>query len=530
MERDPELRDDVAAVQDAHQRALDSARPDAIAKQHERGKRTARERIDLLLDPDGRIEYGALVTPDETAVANVSASDVRKGTELPFEGPVAMTGFIEGRPVVVRADDFTLLGGSGGKLTGLKMGMTASLSLRRGIPLIDMIDSGGHRIHNMDSRMFATGGGGVGFVEMALISGWTPHVAAVMGPAFAGPAMTAAMADFVPIVQGTGALGLAGPKLVKAAVGEDLSAQELGGADPQTRAGVADLACTSDEDCIERIKDFLSYLPTNASQRPPLRPTDDPPDRLCDELRDLVPSDRKRAYDMKRIVRALADDGVVFEMQPAYGKNMITAFVRLGGMPVGIIANQPMVLAGALDAAACTKAARFVWMCNAYGLPLVTLIDTPGTMVGTKAERENTVRAAGKLLIALGHVSVPLVSIVIRKAYGAGYVGMAGGRSYEAEASWVWPTAEINAMGVEGSVDIAFHREYESAPDPAARRQELIDEFYAQITPLRAASGFGVDDAMDPADTRRQLITVFRSHDGRRVKGYPPKLHAIPPF
>jgi propionyl-CoA carboxylase beta chain len=342
--------------------------------------------------------------------------------------------------------------------------------------------------------------------------------------------MTAAMADFVPMVKGTGALGMAGPKLVKVAIGEDLSTQELGGSHVQMQSGAADLECESDAQCIARIREFLSFLPSNASMTPPIRPSDDPPDRLCPELQDVVPTDRKRAYDMKHVIYAIADDGEAFELRPAYARNMVTTFIHLAGRPVGVIANQPSVLAGALDAAACIKAARFVWLCNAFGLPVVSLIDTPGTMVGSRAEQQNSVRAAGKLLIALGHLSVPLVSIVIRKAYGAGYVGMAGGRSYDAEASWIWPTAEVNAMNIEGSVDIAFHREYENAADPEQRRQELIDEFYSQITPVRTVSGFGVDDAIDPADTRRRLVTVFRSHQGRRHKLAPPKVNFIDPL
>jgi acetyl-CoA carboxylase carboxyltransferase component len=524
-----EVRDDVAEVNSAHAAVLDAARPEAVEFQHRRGKLTARERIDLLLDPDGRVEYGPVVTPESLPGA-VSADGREKATALPFEGPITVSGFVDGRPVAVRADDFTLLGGSGGKLTGQKMRAMTDLALRRGYPLITLIDSGGHRIHSMDSRFFAAGGAAAGFTEMAQMSGWAPSIAAVMGPAFAGPMLTAAMADFVPIVRGTGALGMAGPKLVKAAIGEDLSAYELGGADVQTRSGAADLECESDLACIQAIKEYLSFLPTNASEPLPILETDDPPHRHCPELRDVVPTERRRAYDVRAVLTSIADDRHVFELRANYAANIVTAFLRMGGIPVGVLANQPQVLAGALDTHACIKASRFISFCNAFGIPILSLIDTPGTMVGSKAEVGHAVRASGKLLVALGHVTVPLISIVLRKAYGAGYVGMGGGRSCGAEAAWVWPTAEVQAMGIEGSVDIAYHRAYESAPDPMTRRQELIDELYRETTALRAASGFGVDDVIDPADTRRLAISVLRANHGRRRTSGPPKVQFIDPM
>lgn len=529
IETTANLRNDVAEILSARQANQDSARPEVIEKQHAKGKKTARERLDMLLDPGGRIEYGSLVTPDEDGLARVGAADVAKARDLPFEGPITCTGFIEGRPVAVVADDFTLLGGSTGALGGKKLRRMAGIALQRGIPLVALLDGGGHRIHRMDSRMFALGGEHGPFRELALMSGWAPHVSAVMGPAWAGPAMFTAFADFVPMVRGTGQMGMAGPKLVKAGTGQDLSAEELGGSEPQARAGAADLQCESDAECITRIKEFLSYLPSNASEPLPIRPSEDPPDRLCPELRDLVPLERRRAYDVKRVLSSILDEGRYLEMRPDYGKNIVTALGRVAGIPVGVLANQPMVMAGTLDSPACAKAARFVSLCDAYGLPLVSLIDTPGLLVGTKAEREGLVRIMGRLLLAWGQVSVPIVSIVLRKAYGGGYLCMSGGRSNDAEASFVWPTGEVCAMGVEGSVDIAFHREYENAPDPTARRQELIDEFYRGITPLRAVSGFGLDDAIDPAETRRLLATVLTTQRGRRLKITPPRRHWVDP-
>lgn len=524
-------RQDLRDVVVAHEELLDEARPEAVKSQHDRGKLTARERVDLLLDPDGRVEYGPLATPEGGGgVAKVTAESRSRAQELPLEGPLAFTGFVDGRPVAVLADDFTMLGGTAHALGGQKMIRMADLALRRGIPLIFLLDGGGHRIHDMDTRMFAAGGAHGPFRHTAMLSGWVPQVAAVMGPAFAGPAMATSMADYVPIVKKVGLLGMAGTKLVKAGTGEDITNEELAGSAVHTRNGGADEECESDVVCLTRIREFLSFLPSNAEQPLPQRPTEDPATRLCTELRDLVPVERRRAYDIRRIIRTLSDDGVTFEHRAAYAKNIVTSFGWLGGRPVGFLANQPMHLAGMIDAAACAKATRFLWMCDAFGLPVVTLIDTPGFTVGSKAEQDNTVRHMGRMLMALGHLSVPLVSIVVRKAYGGGYVAMAGGRSYETDAAWVWPTAEISAMGVEGSVDIAFHRDYESAPDPQARRQEMIDEFYNQITPVRAASGFGIDDAIDPAETRLRLISVLTSRRAQLRKPMPPKRHPIDPL
>lgn len=522
---------DLRAVIEAHQALMDAARPAAVKSQHDRGKLTARERVDLLLDPDGRVEFGSLATPEGGGgVAKVGAADIARARELPWEGPLACTGFIDGRPVAVLADDFTMLGGTAHALGGQKMIRLAELSLRRGVPLIFMLDGGGHRIHDMDTRMFAAGGGHGPFRHTALLSGWVPQVAAVMGPAYAGPAMATSMADYVPIVRGTGSLGMAGPKLVKAGIGEEVTTEELGGSAVHVRSGGADDECESDVVCIERIKEFLSYLPSNAEQQAPIRPSEDPPNRLCEELRDLVPLERRRGYDMRRIIRTLCDDGGLFEHRREFAKNIITAFGHVDGRSVGFIANQPMHFAGTLDSAACVKATRFLSMCDAFGVPVVSLIDTPGFLVGSQAERGNAVRHMGRMLSAVAHLSVPLISIVVRKAYGGGYVAMAGGRSYHTDASWIWPTAEISAMGVEGSVDVAFHRDYESAEDPAARRQQLIDEFYAQMTPVRAAAGFGIDDVIDPAETRLRIASILRSQTARRRPNLPPKLHPIDPL
>ena len=522
--------DEISAIKDAHARLQDEARPEAVAKQHGRGKLTARERLDLLLDPEGRVEYGALVTPDEAAVANVSADGAQKAAALPFEGPVCFTGFINGRPVGVMADDFTVLGGSMYAIGAKKMRWMADLCQRRGFPFIALLDGAGHRIHSMDSRMFASGGEHGPFRLMANLSGYAPMVAAVMGPAFAGPALIAGMADFVPMVKGNSGVAMAGAKFAEVATGEKLTMEELGGSAVQTRSGAADMECADDAECIARIKEYLSFFPSNADEPPPIVQPSEPANQLVPELRDILPESRRRAYDMRDVIRLIVDDGHTFELRANYAKHLLTMLARIDGRSVGVIANQPMQMAGTLDAAACHKAAKFVSLCDAFGFPLVSLIDTPGMLVGSKPESENIVKASGRLLMVLGHATVPLVSVVVRKAYGGGYVAMGGGRSYDAEASLIWPQGEVSAMGAEGSVDIAFHRDYADAPDPAARRQELIDEFYASMTPVRAVSGFGLDDAIDPAETRMRIASVLRTNQGRKRPPGPAKRHWIDPF
>lgn len=530
-ERESDLRPELQAALDASEEVLDQGRPEAVRKQHDRGKLTARERIDLLLDEEDRLEYGALVTPDDAKLApGVDSADLKKGADCPGDGVITCTGMVDGRPVTVGSVDFTVLGGTSTTPGGAKMRAMAELSLRRGIPFINLLDGAGHRIHAMDSRMFAFGGSIGPFDQLPLMSGWTPLVAAVMGPAFAGPAMIAGLADFVPMVKGTSSIGMAGPKLVKAGTGEDLSAEELGGPAVHLRSGVADAESEDDQECLNLIREYLSYFPSNAAAPLPIRATEDPRDRASPELRDLVPPERRRAYDVKDVLGHVLDDGHFLELKPQFAKNIVTALGRLDGTPVGVVANQPKVLAGTLDGPACSKAAHFVYLCNAFGLPLVVLIDTPGMLVGSKVEQEALIKVSAKLLMAFGHVTVPLVTLVLRKAYGGGYVAMAGGRSYGADGVFIWPTAEVCAMGIEGSVDIAFHRDYEAAPDPEVRRAELIESFYKLATPMRAASGFGVDAVIDPAETRRHLITVLRANRGRRPGRLPPKHHHIEPF
>lgn len=512
--------DTVMAAREAVQ---DAARPAAVARQHARGKLTARERVAALVDRGSFLEYGMLATADETYEGVV-------GVDSPADGVITGMGEVNGRPVAVISSDFTVMGGSIGHAGLDKMVRLVDLSLQQGIPMVMLLDGGGHRIQEgLDSRPFAFGGPGT-FPQQALMSGWVPQVTAMMGPGFAGPANFSSLADFVPIVKNTGSIGIAGPPLVKFATGEDKNAQELGGAAVATRTGMVDVACEDDLSCIQSIKDFLAFFPQNAREPLPVIPCDDPEDRAAEELRSVVPLNRRRTYDVRRVIRHIVDHGDYFELKAGHARNVVTALARMGGRPVGVVANQPQALAGVLDSPACDKAARFISMCDAFGLPIVSLIDLPGFMVGSHAEESGLVRHSGKMLMAFGNATVPVVSVVLRKGYGLGYLAMAGGRAFGAEGAFAWPSAELCAMQIEGAVDVAYRKDYESAPDPMARRTELIDSFYSRVNPLRAASGFGLDDVIDPAQTRATICRVLRYAAPRSPRPVPPKYRHIEPI
>jgi propionyl-CoA carboxylase beta chain len=356
----------------------------------------------------------------------------------------------------------------------------------------------------------------------------------VLGAGFAANTNFSGLADLIVMVRGKATMGLAGPALVKAGTGEEISLQALGGAEAQVdRHGLADLGVASEEEAIGTLRRFLAYLPDNARAPAPAVPyAEDPATELAraEGLLGIVPANSRRSYDVRRIVDLIADADSVMELKPTYAGNVVTALGRLRGRPVGFIANQAAVLGGMLDSPACEKAAHFVGMCDAFGLPLIYLIDVPGFSIGSDAERTTLGKRSAKLIFELGQATVPRLSVVLRKGYGLGYVAMAGGRSFDADAALAWPTAEICAMSVEGSVDVAYRRAYEAAPDPAARRQEIVDDIRSRIGPLQAAQGFGIDDIIDPRTTRARLIEVLDRVPARRDNGVPARFRPISPI
>ena len=515
----PERTDELAAERLAELRRrkaalLDEARAEAVARQRKRDALTARERVARLCDAGSFVEIGGLVAEGDKFA--------------PADALVVGTARIDGRPVVVLSQDFTVIGGSNGALGRAKMIRALQLARSNGMPVVQMLDGGGHRIQEgQSSRSYA--GSTPTFQEYAYLSGWVPVVSAVLGAGFAGNTNFCAMADLVIMVKGLSEMGLAGPALVKAGTGESISGQELGGAAVQVdRHGLADLAVDDEDEAFRAIRRFLSFLPSNA--RAPVPRATEIAEPAGDELAALVPANTRIAYDMREVVARIADADSVFEIKPSHGRNIVTSFARLGGRPVGFIGNQPLSKGGMIDSAAAEKAARFIALCDAYGLPLIYLIDVPGMSIGSEAERTVLGRRSAKLLYELGHATVPRASVVLRKGYGLGYVAMCGGRGFKPDACLAWPTAEICAMSIEGSVDVAFRKQFIDAPDPAAARRELIEGIRSRVSPIQAAEGFGIDDVIEPGETRARLIAALEFAPQRRASDMPPKFRSIPPI
>jgi acetyl-CoA carboxylase carboxyltransferase component len=349
-----------------------------------------------------------------------------------------------------------------------------------------------------------------------------------MGPCAAGTAYIPGLADFVPMVKGRGSMALAGPHLTKAVTGEDVTQEELGGSRIHTRvSGVGDLEIDSDEECIEAVRSYLSFFPQNCEQPPPRREPVDPPERMDDELLDVLPDSPRRPYDMYDVIRRIVDDGDWFDLKPRWARTIITCLARMGGRPVGIVANQPKHLGGILENDSADKAARFVNLCDAYGIPLLFLMDVPGFMVGTKVEQAGIIRHGAKMLYAVSRATVPKITVVIRKAYGAGYYVM-NGRAYEPDLIVAWPSAEISVMGPEGAVNIIFRKQIEAAEDPDATRAEMIEGIRKTIDPYIAAGNALIDDIIDPRETRPTVIRALEMAETKRVER-PWKKHGVMP-
>jgi acetyl-CoA carboxylase carboxyltransferase component len=512
-----DLVDDLAA---RRRRALRMGGDEGVAKQHAAGKLTARERVDLLFDAGTFTEIGVQAT-------HAGIAPDLAGRETPADGVITGFGKIDGRLASVIAYDFTVMAGSMGRTGEVKCNRAREIAYTKRMPMIWLIDSAGARIQEaIGSRSFAPTG--LLFREESVMSGVVPQVAAMMGPGAAGTAYIPALADFVPMVKGTSNMALGGPPLVKAVVGEDITAEDLGGSKVHCEvSGCADLEVPDDRACLQVVKDYLAYFPSHNGERPPAIPCDDPPERREETLVDLVPDSPRRAYDVRKVVRAVVDHGVFLELKPAWAKNIVVGLGRLGGRPVGVLANQPMVLGGALDVDAADKAARFVMLCDAFNLPLVFFQDVPGFMVGSKVERAGIIRHGAKMLYAVSEATVPKLTVVLRKAYGAGYYVMCG-RAYEADLIVAWPTAEISVMGPEGGTNIVFRREIAAAADPEAERARRVEEFRKLINAYAAAGAALVDDVIDPRETRGVLIRGLEMAQGKRVER-PWKKHGIMP-
>ncbi len=493
---------------------------EAVERQHAAGKLTVRERLDLLFDAGTFSEIGVQAT-------HAGIAPDMAGKETPADGVVTGFGKINGRLASVIAYDFTVMAGSMGRTAEIKCNRAREIAYTKRFPMIWLIDSAGARIQEaIGSKSFA--GSGLLFREESIMSGVVPQVAAMMGPGAAGTAYIPALADFVPMVKGTSNMALGGPPLVKAVVGEDITAEELGGSKVHCEvSGCGDLEVADDKACIQVIKDYLAYFPSNNTGRPPVIPCNDPVDRQEESLLALVPDNPRRAYDVKKVIRAVVDDRVFFEIKPAWAKNVVVGLARLAGAPVGIVANQPMVLGGALDVDSADKAARFIMLCDAFNIPLVFLQDVPGFMVGSKVERAGIIRHGAKMLYAVSEATVPKLTVVLRKAYGAGYFVMCG-RGYEPDVIVAWPTAEISVMGPEGGTNIIFRKEIAAAANPDEERSRRVEQFRKLINPYMAAGAALIDDVIDPRETRPVLIRAFEMARTKQVQR-PWKKHGVMP-
>src|SRR5689334_16826006 len=413
--------------------------------------------------------------------------------------------------------------GMTGELKGSRL---RELALTKRLPFIWLLDAAGARIQEAVVSLFA--GSRHLFREEVVASGVIPQIAALMGPCAAGTAYIPGLADFVPMVKGRGSMALAGPYLVKAVTGEDVTQEELGGSRVHARkSGVADLEVASDEDCIQAIKDYLSFMPSHCEEAPPVRVSSDPIERADEELLEVLPESNRKPYDMYDVIRHLVDDGEWFDLKPQFAKTIITCLARFGGQPVGIVANQPKQLGGILENDSADKAARFINLCDAFNIPLVFLQDVPGFMVGSKVEHAGIIRHGAKMLYAVSRATVPKITVVVRKAYGAGYYVMCG-KAYEPDLIVAWPTAEISVMGPEGAVNIIGRSAIEASDDPERTRAEMLERIKASIDPYIAARNDVIDDVIDPRETRPTIIRGLRMAANKRVDR-PFKKHGVMP-
>jgi acetyl-CoA carboxylase carboxyltransferase component len=480
-----------------------------IARQHSEEKLTARERVALLVDDGTFVELGIHGKPHFSQRA-------MDGKDAPADGVITGYGKVDGRLVAVCAYDFTVMAGSMGMTGELKVTRLRELALTKRIPFIWLLDSAGARVQEAAGSFFA--GSGYLFREEVVMSGVIPQIAALMGPCAAGTAYIPGLADFVPMVKGRGSMALAGPHLVRAAVGEDVTQEELGGSRVHCRkSGVGDMEVASDEECIERIRQYLSFMPQSCEQRPPILTVSDPIDRREEDLLDVLPDSNRKPYDMYEVIGRIVDGGEWFDMKGQWARTIITCFARFGGLPAGIVANQPKQLGGILDNDSSDKAARFVNLCNAFGIPLVFIQDVPGFMVGTRVEAAGIIRHGAKMLYAVANATVPKITVITRKAYGAGYYVM-NGRAFEPDLIVAWPSAEISVMGAEGVVEIAFRKQVEEADDPDAKRAELIAALRASSDVYLAAGNDLIDDVIDPRDTRETICRALEMAQGKRVE------------
>jgi len=486
-----------------------------IESQHKRGKKTARERIDLLLD------HGSFREVDAFAVHRTHdfGLDERK-----FLADSVVTGWgtIEGRLVYVFSQDFTVFGGSLGEVHAEKVCKIMDMAMKNGAPVIGLNDSGGARIQE---GVVSLGAYADIFLRNALASGVVPQISAIMGPCAGGAVYSPAMTDFIFMVRNSSYMFITGPDVVKAVTHEEVSFEELGGADIHSElSGVCHVANDTETETLFQVRRLLSFLPQNNMEDPPFAPNEDDPLRMDDKLNEIVPDDPSKPYDIKDVIRMIVDQGDFFEIHENYAKNIVVGFARLGGHPIGIIANQPAVLAGVLDINSSEKAGRFVRFCDSFNIPILTFVDVPGFLPGVGQEHGGIIRSGSKLLFAYCEATVPKMTVITRKAYGGAYDVMSS-KHIRGDVNLAWPSAEIAVMGSEGAVSIIFRKELAEADDPVKKKDELVAEYREKFAnPYIAASRGYIDDVIEPCETRPRLINALEMLANKRDAN-PPKKH-----
>jgi len=493
---------------------------DRIEKQHAKGKLTARERINLLFDEGTFVELDAFV---KHRCTNFGMEKM----DAPAEGVVTGYGQVDGRVVYAFSQDFTVVGGSLGEMHASKICKVLDYAIKVGAPVVGLNDSGGARIQE---AVDALSGYGKIFFKNTIASGVIPQITAIMGPCAGGAVYSPALNDFIFMVDKTSQMFITGPQVIKTVTGEEVSAEALGGAMTHNAiSGVAQFYEQNDEECIMEIRRLLSFLPSNNTETAPIFESEDDLNRIVEEFNTIIPDNPNKAYDVKDVIHALADEGDFMEYQEHFAKNIVTGFIRLNGRSVGVVANQPKFLAGCLDISASDKAARFVRTCDCYNIPLLNLVDVPGFLPGTAQEYGGIIRHGAKMLYAYSEATVPKVTLILRKAYGGSYLAMCC-KELGADIVLAWPSAQIAVMGASGAAEIIFRKEIKGADDPVAERQRLIDNYEAEFsTPYKAAERGFVDDVIEPSASRARLVDAFNMLSSKR-ENRPGKKHGNIPL
>ena len=486
-----------------------------IEKHHNSGKMTARERINSLLDEDSFVEIDKFVEHRST---NFDMTN----TEAPADGVVTGYGTVDGRLIFVYAQDFTVVGGSLGEMHANKICKVQDMAVKMGVPIVGFNDSGGARIQE---GVDALSGYGKIFYRNTIASGVIPQISVIMGPCAGGAVYSPALTDFTFMVDKTSMMFITGPQVIKSVTGEEVTQEELGGASTHNKvSGVAHFIDKTELECIERIKELLSFLPSNNLEVSPIYDTNDYINRVEDKLNEIVPDNPNKPYDMKEVIGLLADEGKFFELQSLYAQNILTGYIRLNGKTIGVVANQPRVLAGCLDINASDKAGRFIRTCDAFNIPLLSLVDVPGFLPGTDQEYGGIIRHGAKMLYAFSEATVPKVTLIIRKAYGGAYLAMCS-KDLGADQVFAWPNSEIAVMGPEGAANIIFKNDINTSNDPIQIRKEKIEEYRDTVAnPYIAAQRGFVDDILVPSTTRPRLISAFDMLESKR-ENRPKKKH-----